>query len=232
MRRVARRAMSSAGAGDALRVDYTAGGAVAVVTLSRPARMNALSFAMGERLLGLPRELAPQTRAVVVTGDGKAFSTGRDLKDSKGHTEADAARYMAIARDTVKCLHAFPIPTVAAVNGHAFGWGLELALACDLRVVVQDATLCFPETAMGIFPGALGAVLLPRLVGPAVASDLIVTARRFDGFEAHRLGLANRLTADPDACAAEAVALAAAIARNAPLGVAGAREVMREGLDR
>merc|ERR1712224_916762 len=138
---------------------------------------------------------------------------------------------MKLARDTVLALRASKIPTIAAVNGFAFGWGVEMSLACDLRVVYRDATLCFPETGLGIFPGAMGTVLLPRIVGPAVAKDLILTARKFKGEEAFQLGLANRVASSPTATKKEAIELAHQIAQNAPLGCKGARVVIDDGLD-
>jgi enoyl-CoA hydratase/carnithine racemase len=231
-----RRALSGVaarGAGALRDVQVSAQGpGVALVLLDRPARLNALSLEMGRALCGLETLLPAGTRAVVVTGaGGKAFSTGRDLKDSKAHSAAEAAQYMALARDSVLAVRALGLPTVGALNGFAFGWGLELALACDLRVASRDAVLCFPETGLGIFPGALGTVLLPRLVGASVAKDLILTARRFSGSEAFELGVANRVAASADECVAVALKLAATIGGNAPLGVRGARAVIDQGLD-
>jgi len=208
-------------------------GKVAVVSLARPHRMNALSLDMGQGLLAMEYELKAQgIRACVITGQGdKAFSTGRDLKDSKTHTQEQAREYLNIARDTVLKTYNSPIPTIAAINGYAFGWGLELALGCDLRVVCADSTMCFPECGLGIFPGAAGTVLLPRLVGPSIAKDLILTSRHFTGSEAFELGLANRVAPTPEATVDIAIELAVQIAKNAPLGVAGARKVIDQGLD-
>jgi enoyl-CoA hydratase/carnithine racemase len=232
-----RRALSSGGGGggaasarDVQVSEHCPG--VALVLLDRPSRLNALSLDMGRALCGLEALLPAGTRAVVVAGaGGKAFSTGRDLKDSKVHSVGEAAQYMALARDSVLAVRALGVPTVSALNGFAFGWGLELALACDLRVAARDAVLCFPETGLGIFPGAMGTVLLPRLVGPSVAKDLILTARRFSGGEAFALGMANRVAASPDECVVLALELATKIAGNAPLGVRGARAVIDRGLD-
>ena len=130
-------------------------GKVALVQLNRPKRMNALSFEMGRALLDLlqkPSALPPSARSIVIAGSlgGKAFSTGRDLKDSKEHTDSDKELYMSLARDTARAAKASSLPIVAAINGFAFGWGLELALACDLHVSYEDAVLCFPETGLGM----------------------------------------------------------------------------------
>jgi enoyl-CoA hydratase/carnithine racemase len=129
----------------------------------------------------------------VITGAGdKAFSTGRDLRASKEHTQSQADEYMQAAISSVLAVRALPLPTIAAINGHAYGWGLELALACDFRFADEKAILCFPETSLGLFPGACGTVLASRVLGPTVAKELIYTARRFTGLEAAspRIGLA------------------------------------------
>lgn len=116
-----------------------------------------------------------------------------------------------------------PLPTIACLSGPAFGWGLELALACDLRVAHPASLLCLPETSLGIFPGAGGVVLLRELVSPSIAKDLIFTARRFSGADALSLGVVNRVSPNVEENAEE---LAQCIAENGPLGVRGAKEVM------
>ena len=116
-----------------------------------------------------------------------------------------------------------PLPTIAALSGPAIGWGLELALACDLRISSPSSLLCLPETSLGIFPGAGGVILLRELVSPSIAKDLIFTARRFSGQDAQTMGIVNRVAPEVDDAALE---LAETIARNAPLGVRGAKEVM------
>ena len=129
-------------------------------------------------------------RALIVTGAGdKAFSTGRDLKESANHTPDDTKRYMQLAIDSAVGFQSLPMPTICAINGHCFGWGIELAVSCDLRYAANEATICFPETGLGIFPGAGGTVMLPRVVGMSTAAELIYTAKRIDGQEAERIGL-------------------------------------------
>ncbi len=201
---------------------------IATITLDRPHRLNALSEGMAESLLKLCDYLAAapadKVRVCVLHGGARAFSTGRDLKDSKLHTTlAQRERYMKLALDSVLAVNRLPLPTVAAMSGPAFGWGLELALGCDLRVVAPQATLCLPETSLGIFPGAGGVVLLRELVSPAIAKDLIYTARRFSGQEALALGVVNGVAED---ALGEALGLAKRIAANGPLGVRGAKEVI------
>ena len=166
---------------------------VALLTLSRPERGNAVSLAMAESLATLPSLLPAGCRALVVTGRGKAFCTGRDLVESKRHTPEQASRYMDGLLGSVLGIKRLPIPSVAAINGAAFGTGLEIAMACDLRVANRAATLCLPECSLGLFPGAAGTVLLSRLIGPARAKELIFTSRRFSGEEAVQWGVAQQV---------------------------------------
>jgi len=206
---------------------------VALVELARPTRYNSLSMTMGSSLMNLKDHLKPGVRCVVITGEGdKAFSTGRDLKDSKNHSPEEAKAYMHRCMDSVLAINKFEIPTIAAINGFAFGWGVELSLACDLRLAKSDAVMCFPETGLGIFPGAAGTVLLPRLVGPGIAKDLILTSRKFSGEEAFQLGVVNRsVEGSVQDLIEDAIDMACQVASNGPLGVAGARTVIDQGLD-
>jgi len=236
IRRGLSRFSSSSPATEEVGVELVSEGRVAIVRMNRPARMNSMSFGMGAKILEIFAQdgsgLPDSARAVVLTGAGeRAFSTGRDLKDSKTHSEEDAYNYMCLCRDTVLAVRKSPIPTIAAINGFAFGWGMEISLGCDLRVVRTDAVLCFPECGLGIFPGAMGTVLLPRLVGAAVAKDLILTSRKFDGKHAFKIRLANRVEEGASETVNGAVNLATQIASNAPLGVRGAKKVIDDGLD-
>ena len=201
---------------------------VVLATLDRPTRGNSFSLAMAESLLELPTVLPESTRALIFTGRGeKAFCTGRDLAESKTHTPEQAKRYIKALIDGVLGVKKLPMPTIAAINGAAFGGGVELALCCDIRVAAAEATLCLPETALGIFPGAAGAVLTPRLLGAPRAKELIFTARRFSGVEAEKWGVVQHVTSagGPDALG-EALALGEKIAANGPLGVRGAKRVI------
>eukprot|EP00401_Gymnodinium_catenatum_P008582 CAMPEP_0117530158 /NCGR_PEP_ID=MMETSP0784-20121206/38199_1 /TAXON_ID=39447 /ORGANISM="" /LENGTH=293 /DNA_ID=CAMNT_0005326493 /DNA_START=64 /DNA_END=945 /DNA_ORIENTATION=- len=229
---------------DGLVVSTTPSG-VTTLRLCREQRLNSLSEGMGKSLLAVLKSVAAchpdapswefskdaAPRAVVITGSGdRAFSTGRDLKESAGHTPADAARYMQLCMDTAEAFRQLPQPTIAAINGHAFGWGLEMALCADVRFVANEATLCLPEARLGIFPGAGGAVMLPRLIGPSAAAEMIFTARPINSSEAVQIGLASR-SLPRDALLAEALSVAEQVASNAPLGLRAAKRVMRASLD-
>lgn len=143
------------------------------------------------------------------------------------HTPEQADRYINALIDGILGVRKLPMATIAAINGSSFGAGVELSLACDIRVAAAEATLCFPETSLGIFPGAAGAVLCPRIIGIARAKELIFTARRFSGVEAKEWGVVQHCTSPggPNAYD-EALDLAKRIASNGPLGVRGAKYVM------
>jgi enoyl-CoA hydratase/carnithine racemase len=208
-------------------------GGVAVWTIDRPDRMNSLSratlFAFGK----LAREAAvdPKVRAVIVTGAGeKAFCAGADLKERQGMTENDVRVQVELYRSELGPLDRSPKPVVAAINGVAFGGGLELALLCDLRVAAAHAQLALPETSLGIIPGAGGTQRLPRLVGPAVAKDLICSGRQVAADEALRIGLVDRVV-EPDDLHDEARAWAATFASGAVVAQGLAKRAIDRGLD-
>lgn len=172
-------------------------GGVAILTLHRPERHNALCrdllLALGEmgETLGKDRDL----RAIVVTGSGpKAFSAGADLKERKGMSENDVRLQVQLYRETLFWLRTADVPTIAALNGVAFGGGLEIALLCDFRVAAEHAVLGLPEVTLGIIPGAGGTQTLPRLIGEARAKEMILFGTRLTAPEALQIGLLNRVT--------------------------------------
>ncbi|MDB4928139.1 MAG: enoyl-CoA hydratase [Myxococcaceae bacterium] len=196
---------------------------VATVTLNDPRRRNAMTPELGDALAAAVAGLRadPDVRAVVLTGAGDAFSGGGDLKmlerlRAARFMEARAfmldfyARYLSVT--------ALGVPTVAAVRGAAIGAGLCVALACDLCVVDADAKLALNFAQLGLYPGMGATHLLPRRVGAQRAAELLLTGRRFNGVEAAQMGVALEAV-EADAVLPRARALAAQIARNAPLAV-------------
>ncbi|MCS6902551.1 MAG: enoyl-CoA hydratase-related protein [Polyangiaceae bacterium] len=172
-------------------------GRAAILTLDRPERMNALSRDTLLALGRLGRELAtdPEVRAIVLTGAGdKAFCAGADLKERQGFSDDDVRVQVGLYRTELAALDRNPKPVVAAINGVAFGGGLELALVCDLRVAVPEAIMGLPETTLGIIPGAGGTQRLPRIVGEARAKEMILLGRRLTAQEALAWGLVNRVS--------------------------------------
>ncbi len=170
---------------------------VAVVFLDQPAKRNAMSDAMTASwarlmdLLGRDADLA----AVVVTGSGSAFSAGGDLSWIVSEPHAQVAdlrtRMLAFYRSWLR-IRDLPVPTIAALNGHAVGAGLAVALACDIRYAASDAKLALPFTSLGLHPGMATTYTLADVAGPAVARDLLLTGRTVTGTEAAALGLVSR----------------------------------------
>lgn len=172
---------------------------IALVTLKRPEALNALSQSLLEELAEIPElvQQDPEVRAVIFTGEGKAFAAGADLKEIAAIKDPFMGREYALFGQRVFAeIAALPVPTIAAINGYALGGGLELALACDLRVAAKTAKLGLPEVGLGLIPGFGGTQRLPRLIGRGRALDLIFTGRHVDAEEALFLGLVNRVAED------------------------------------
>ena len=166
-------------------------GVAAWITLNRPTVRNALSLAVNRRLKELADELGNDraVRAIVITGAGDAFCAGADLKERKGVPASEAKPYIDAISGAIDAWARIPKPTICALNGSAYGGGLELALACDLRLIVEGAELGLTEVRLGIMPGAGGTQRLPRLIGVAAAKELILLGRRVGSERALALGL-------------------------------------------
>jgi len=200
-------------------------GPVAVLTIDRADRRNALSRETLYALGRLGRELVadPAVRAIVVTGAGdKAFCAGADLKERQGMSTDDVRFQVGLYRSELGVLDHSPKPVVAALNGVAFGGGLELALVCDLRVAAPHAELGLPETTLGIIPGAGGTQRLPRVVGEARAKEVILLGRRLGAAEALAWGLVNRVSPAGSTVLDDTLAWIDPIANGAPIAQAAA----------
>ncbi|WP_033318301.1 enoyl-CoA hydratase/isomerase family protein [Streptomyces yerevanensis] len=205
---------------------------VAVFTLDRPERLNAI----GSETVGLLRDALAgvreddSVRALVLAGAGRAFSAGADLGEIESCTTPGQFRaFVGRLTDAYALLENFPKPSVAAVHGFAFGGGLELALACDLRVAERGTRLGLPEMKLGVLPGAGGTQRLPRLVPPAIAKQMILTGEPIDAERAYALGLVNEL-AEPGEALKAAETLAARLAAGAPLALAAGKRLVDHGL--
>jgi enoyl-CoA hydratase len=213
--------------GDLVVVDRREDG-VALVRLNRP-KLNALSIDLLARLRSVVSSLADDPPgAVVLWGGPRIFAAGAEVGE---FSEPDAPeRVAAHFHAATTALASLPRATIAAVTGYALGGGLELALACDLRVVADDARLGQPEILLGIIPGGGATQRLPRLIGPARAKDLILTGRHVDADEALRIGLADRVV-PAGALLDEALRLAAELAGGALTAQARAKRVIDEGAE-
>ena len=176
----------------------------AVITLNRPEALNALSAAVLRELdQAFDAAAASDARALIVTGAGtKAFCAGADIKELTGRSLSEQRRDAAFGQAVLARLDELPMPSVAAINGYAFGGGLELALACTFRLAVPAAKMALPEIKLGLIPGYGGTQRLPRVVGEARALELILSGRTLDAEEAQRIGLVHRVVeGDPVAAA-------------------------------
>jgi enoyl-CoA hydratase len=167
----------------------------ALVTLNRPEALNALTFGLLRELGSAIEEAgATDARALLFIGAGtKAFCAGADIRELAGRTPAAHRASMQSGQHVFAKLDRLRIPSVAIVNGYAFGGGLELALACTFRVGTRNAKLGLPEIKLGLIPGYGGTQRLPRIVGEARALEMIMTGRTVDAEEAQRIGLVDRL---------------------------------------
>ncbi|MGY0018285.1 enoyl-CoA hydratase/isomerase family protein [Streptomyces sp. YJ-C3] len=206
-------------------------GTVAELVLDRPKAMNAVSSDMA-RSLGAACEALGGDRAVrvvvVTSSNERAFCVGADLKERNSFSDAELVRQRPLARAAYTGVLELPMPTIAAVHGFALGGGFELALACDLIVADASAVVGLPEVSVGVIPGGGGTQLLPRRVGAARAAELIFSARRVEAAEAGELGLVDQVVAAGQD-RAEALALAARIAANSPVGLRAAKRALRLG---
>jgi enoyl-CoA hydratase/carnithine racemase len=203
------------------------------ITIERPEVMNCLSFPTLKRLRTLLETLREDLsiRAILITGAGdKAFCAGADLKERKTMPRERVPEFVKNIRRTMDDVEALPQPTIGVANGFAFGGGLELLLACDLRVCAPHAQFGLTETSLAIIPGAGGTQRLPRLIGRSRAKDLILTARKIDATEAERIGLVNRVA--PEGRLREtALEVAHTIAANGPVAVRAAKAAIDEGTE-
>ena len=194
--------------------------------------MNALSTAVLAEVAACARDVDARedVRAVVIYGGEKLFAAGADIK-AMAVLEYEAAIAMSHeVHDAFNAVAAIRKPTIAAITGYALGGGCELALACDLRVAAEDATLGQPEVLLGIIPGGGGTQRLPRLIGPSRAKDLIFTGRFVGAEEALRIGLVDRVVPAGEVLAS-ATALAHQLAKGSVTALKSAKETIDHGLD-
>lgn len=205
-------------------------GAVARLILDRPDKLNALSAEVleqfGQRLDEL--EAMDGVRALIVTGEGKAFAAGADIAAMRSMGPAEALKFSQAGQALFARLLALPICVLAAVNGFALGGGCELALACDFIYASEKARFGQPEVKLGVIPGFGGTQRLARRVGVALARELVFTGRMFKADEALRIGLVNAVCA-PEELLARVSAVAQEVAAVGPLAVAAAKRVIAEG---
>jgi enoyl-CoA hydratase/carnithine racemase len=215
-------------------VRYTREGEIGMLTLDRPDQRNSMTPELLDAFAAASARVRADTaaRCIVITGSGSSFSAGADLKASLQRTEGDRPpheRSLAMYEPFLSLLEV-QVPLIGALNGHAIGGGFGLALCCDLRIGAQDAKYGANFVRLGLSPGMAISYLLPRLIGAARASELLLTGRLVDGREAERLGILNRAVPAAEVLP-EAMALAREIAAAAPRAVRATKCALRRGLD-
>jgi enoyl-CoA hydratase/carnithine racemase len=209
---------------------------IATITLNRPDRLNALSISMLDMLSRYLVDAARDNavRVIVLTGAGRGFCAGYDLKD-----EADGKGLRSLIKDSPVsipndspplALHNLDKPVICAINGAAAGYGMDLTLGCDIRLISTTAKLAPAFSQLGVLPESGGTWLLPRIVGWAKASEIFLRGAPLSADEALAIGLVNRVV-EPDRLLDETYMLAAEIASNAPLSIQATKRAMRLGLD-
>ena len=178
-----------------MSVELTRNGDAAVITLNRPQALNALSFEIVEEIGdAIDEATSTDARAIIFTGAGdKAFCAGADIKELREQNSNSMRVAMGKGQATFAKLDSLRIPSIALINGYAFGGGLELALACTFRVATSNAKVGLPEIKLGIIPGYGGTQRLPRLVGEGRALEIIMSGRTVDAEEAERIGLVQKI---------------------------------------
>ncbi|HBF23390.1 MAG TPA: crotonase [Planctomycetes bacterium] len=215
-----------------LQVDVDEDG-IAKLVVNRPDALNALNAEVVGQLRAAIEELAldDAVRAIVVTGSGeKAFVAGADIAEMSEYDALEARSFSHFGQDMLSAIEACPKLVVAMIQGYALGGGLELALACHLRVASTSAQLGLPEVGLGLIPGFGGTQRLLRIAGPSVAREWILTGDQFPASEALRVGVVNRVV-EPEALWDEVRGLALKVASRGPVAVQAALETIRRGLE-
>ncbi len=208
-------------------------GSVALVTVNRPHKLNALNRATIEALDRLFRDTASDSsiRAVIITGAGdKSFVAGADIGEVSGFTALEGRAWGLRGQAMLRRIESMEKPVIAAINGYALGGGLELAMACHIRIASSRARLGQPELRLGIVPGFGATQRLPRLVGRGRALEMLLTGDPMDAEQACRMGLVNRVV-EPEDLLEEARSLAGRILRNGPAAVALTLQAVHRGCE-
>ena len=217
---------------DTKRVIYESRDGIARITINRPEKLNALDRQTMRDIDSAVRTAGedPSVGVLVITGAGeKAFVAGADIAELATQTPVEGAAYARVGQAVLDRLERLGKPSIAAINGYALGGGLELAMACTLRVAADTARMGQPEVALGIIPGYGGTQRLSRLVGGGRALELILTGEPIDAREAHRIGLVNRVVPQSELAAA-VDGLAKTLLTRGPAALRFALQAVHEGL--
>jgi len=205
---------------------------IGVITLNRPDALNALNLELLTELDSLLEEIRKdeKIRVVVITGAGRAFSVGADLVEAQKLDETGVRNFVQTGQKLFDKIENFDKPVIASINGFALGGGLELALACDVRIASEQARIGNPEVAVGLIPAWGGTVRLPKVIGRGKASELILTGGQIDAKEAERIGIVNK-TVSADELGSTVTWTAGTIATKAPVAVREAKKIVAKAIE-
>ena len=211
---------------------YEKDGSIAIVSLNRPAQLNAYNVEMRDDLYEILQAVRddPEVRVMILRGEGPAFSTGGDVSEFGSAPSPVRAREVRWQRDNWGLLLRLPQPTIAAVHGYTVGGGMEMALLCDLCIAADDAVFFLPETGLGMIPGVGGTQTAPRAIGLGRALDMVLTGKRLKADQALQIGLVNQVV-PPATLLTQAKSLAYTLSRYHPAVVALAKRAVRQGAD-
>ncbi|OGP50009.1 MAG: hypothetical protein A3K30_02910 [Deltaproteobacteria bacterium RBG_13_51_10] len=203
---------------------------IGYLTINRPKVFNAINNHMIEEIKKAIEEFHHDklVGVVIITGTGKAFQTGADIEELSQMSPLEILQWNQGVVENFDALEKMRQPVIAAINGYALGGGLELALACTIRIAAESAKMGLPEVKIGILPGAGGTQRLPRLIGKGLAAEMILTGEMIDAKEAYRIGLVNRVV-PAEQLMATAEEIGRKILRNAPIAVALAKDAIEVG---
>ncbi|SCJ83118.1 Probable enoyl-CoA hydratase echA8 [uncultured Eubacterium sp.] len=213
-------------------IKYEVNEGIGYVTINRPKALNALNMDVLTDLYAAFTEIEADeaVKAVIVTGEGKAFVAGADIAQMSQLNALEGREMMIMGHKVMNLIESVEKPVIAAVNGFALGGGCELAMACDIRIASEKAKFAQPEVGLGIIPGFGGTQRLARLVGKGMAKYMIMTAEMISAAEAYRIGLVEKVAA-PEELMDEAIKVAKTIASKAPIAIATAKSAINNGFD-
>ncbi len=225
-------ASGAATAGVTEEVSYTVADHVATIQFNCPQRQNTINRPMLAAVSAylIQANQDPEVRVVIITGSGRFFCAGLDLRGGSGIGEGKYPSTLNLRDAPPTVLHGIDKPTICAHNGSSAGYGMDLALGCDIRIMAAESKMAAAFTARGVLPESGGTWLLPRLIGWSKAAELIFTGRTLNAAQCLEMGLVSQVV-PADQCLATARALAAEIVANAPMAVQGAKRMMRMAAD-
>ena len=205
---------------------------IALITLNRPEALNALSSGLLNELDNVLEEIRndEKIRSVIITGSGRAFSAGADLSEAGSGGDAEMTARMELGQKVFDKIETFDKPVVAAINGYALGGGLEMAIACDIRIAAENASFGAPEVNIGLIPGWGGCARLAKLIGRSHATKIILTGERIDAKEAERIGLVTKVV-PPDELRSTAIYMAGTLATKAPIAIRLAKKILAKAME-